>query len=93
MRSFWNREELSVYHHYKSNKRLPSSLTRASSCKLEIESMKSKQETYYYRNIYYCDFDARGMCRQGKERNRIGNRIGNRIRKNLNLKFFLFFKF
>ena len=44
--------------------------------------MKNEKETCCCRNINYCDFDGRGMCRQGKERNRISNRIGNRIRNN-----------
>ena len=39
--------------------------------------MKNEKETCCYRNINYCDFDGRGMCRQGKERNRIGNRFRN----------------
>ena len=47
-----------------------------------IESVKTEKETCCYRNINYCDFVGRGMCRQGKERNRISNRIGNRIRSN-----------
>ena len=44
--------------------------------------MKNEKETCCYININYCDFDGRGVCRQGKERNRISNRIGNRIRNN-----------
>ena len=44
--------------------------------------MKNEKETCCYRNINYCDFDGSGMCRQGKERNRISKRIGNRIRNN-----------
>ena len=39
--------------------------------------MKNEKEICCYRNINYCDFDGRGMCCQGKERNRISNRIRN----------------
>ena len=53
-----------------------------------IESMKNEKETCCYRNINYCEFDGRGMCRQGKERNQISNRIGNRNQKT----FFIFDK-
>ena len=33
-------------------------------------------------NINYCDFDGRGMCHQGKEKNRISNQIRNQIKNN-----------
>ena len=39
--------------------------------------MKNEKETCCYRNISYFNFVGRGICRQGKERNRIGNRIRN----------------
>ena len=73
---------------YTKNKRLCSSLIRACSCKLWIESMKNDKEACYYRNINYCNFDGRAMCHQGKEKNWISNRIGNQILDNLNFVFF-----
>ena len=51
--------------------------------------MKNEKETCCYRNRNYCDFDGRGMCYQGKERNQISNRIGNKTQDNLNFFFFL----
>ena len=51
----------------------------------KIESITNEKDTCCYRNINYCDFDGRGICRQGQERNRIINRIGNRIRNNFYL--------
>ena len=40
------------------------------------------RKTRCYRNINYCDFDGRGMCCQGKEKDRTSNWIGNRIWNN-----------
>ena len=64
-----------------NNKRLSSSLTRAGSCTV-LNWVHEKWERNLLLKKYklhYCDFDGRGMCRQGKERNRISNRIRNKV--------------
>ena len=60
-------------------------ISRAGYCKLWIESMKNYNEICCYRNMNYWDFDGRGICPQGEER----NRMSNWTRDNLNFGFFL----